>query len=459
MGATTTGPGRVPTTIKGDGFAAKIKKQGWWLPREEDPSNSSHFLLNGGKLAVSDDQNGRFLNLYFQSILRKEYMCVVERRTPIFRLFFDVDAKFSELADENVIRRDMMQFCTLLHDFVFADFFECSEDDRESIVCEAPPKSLPDGQIKFGLHIICPSVYVNTKIATMCRHAFLETCSKEEGEYAMKLDGLLMPDNPLHDVLDECVYRANGLRMPWSFKSSSEQRPYVPKYSIVTGGGGEDGGTIARVFQQDEMTMQYTRILLFKCSIRCCSGEGLTRCRNDAHLIADQMDSHKVTSGGIEGMGASIDMYAQAFPEIRRVMPAVYKNVSFVGKAFVTESAVMLKTNSRYCFNKGGEHATSTVYFCVTRHGVRQQCYCRKTDVRQGGLPCSEYRGDVFPLSKECLSVFFPDAFLPDPETQKMETSVSKRKSTIESILKRSRILNPSSSRKKKRSGTFHVKK
>ena len=429
--------GATPDGATKRGFTDTIKKQGWWLPHSGDASDSSHFLLNGGKLLVPDEQNGRFLNVYFQSFLRKEYLCVVERRTPIFRLFFDIDAKFSETVDENIVRRDMLDFCCLLHECV-TDFFCVEESSSECIVCEAPPKSLQDGMIKFGLHVVFPEVYVNTKIARLAREAFLEAC---QGKYAQALSQLsVLPQNPLHDVIDECVYKANGLRMPWSYKSIHEQRPYIPKHCIRPGGS-------KHTFEQEELTLQNTRILLFKCSIRLTNVMNLTPCKNNAHLIADRLDEAHRTSGIPGGVGTSLDMYQQAFPEIRRVLPPVYKNVSFVGKAFVTDSAVMLKTNSRYCFNKGGEHATSTVYFCITRHGIRQQCYCRKSDVRQEGVPCSEYRGNEMPLSKECLSVFFPDAFLPDPDTIKLESSTATRKSfTLDSILKRSRFLNPKSS-------------
>ncbi len=71
----------------------------------------SHLLLNGGKLYVRPQDNAYFLAKYAGFVTRGARPCVVELRTPVFRLMMDLDIK----REEPLPREDIMRICVHIH--------------------------------------------------------------------------------------------------------------------------------------------------------------------------------------------------------------------------------------------------------------------------------------------------------------------------------------------------------
>jgi len=284
-------------------------------------------------------------------------------------------------------------------------------------VCQAPTKDEHDG-IKYGVHLIFPGVFVNSPIALKAREILLRAIPDAFDET------FIMPKNSWDDVIDDSVYRANGLRMLYSHKGKVENRAYVPSGII------EDGA-----LRPLKPSVADARDILHACSLRMCTAT-LTPCHGGEHEIADTEDTHRV-DGLVIGKCVSIAPYLDATELLRQYLPDVYKNVTFVG-AFQTDHAVMLKTNSRYCHNISREHRTSTVYLVITKHGVSQRCYCRKDE-----YGCRQYHGPDTPLPAAIVREFLPKAetkFLDDIELQS-RTSTKRRKSSLQNVLKRSTLI------------------
>lgn len=407
-------------------FREVLHERGWILRRDETNKTPTHFLLDGGRLAVPDDHAGTFLNVYFNSIIKKEHISLVELKTSVFKLFIDIDARVTL----GVMPNFDTFFVALQAQAM--EFFEQMHDTR-MIVCAAEPKAdQGDGSEKYGFHAIFPGIFVNAPIAMAFRGHLLDTLNAE-------FPGLLR--NTWEDAIDDSVYKANGLRALYSHKGTMESRPYLP-YCVLDKG--------SRYNVEPNIPASEKRVYVHDCSIRAFDAT-LTKCRGGHDDIADQPFVH-APNGVVLGKCVPLSVYADALPKVQAVLPEIYSTQRFTG-VFVTRHAVMLRSSSRYCHNVAREHRTSTVYFCITKRaaGVFQKCYCRKDD-----HGCAAYSGPIHPLEYETLKCFFPEDYEQDEAevleaTQPITTLPSKKRGTLSVLLKRSRFLTDGSKKKKKR--------
>lgn len=379
-----------------------------WMCRGATPT---HLLLDGGKLCVPDDQAGAFINVYFNHILKNEKLSVVEIKTPIFRLFLDLDIKGGSVDAGG----DASRLFEVARASV-ADFWEV-EDLPKMIVATADPKNLETGGTKTGYHVHFPDIYTNAPIAMKFRaHLLVNLDIAFEGRgYAWS------------DIVDEAVFKGSGLRLLYASKGRGEDRPYSPLSPLAT-------------------TPRDRRIMVHETSIRAPSAV-LTKCRGGEDRIADQPEKlgHVVV-----GRSVSLAAFDDVLPRVQAALPEVYGDHKFTG-CFKTEHSVYLKSSARYCHNVEREHTTSTVYFQISRLGVQQRCFCRKDD-----RGCASYASVPYPLAAEVVAEFVPLAFLddpPDPPTDFVVHAMpSKQKSSrsLDNLLKRSRFLAPAKRGRKK---------
>lgn len=78
---------------------------------------------------------------------------------------------------------------------------------------------------------------------------------------------------------------------------------------------------------------------------------------------------------------------------------------------------------STYCANKGGEHASNSIYFRITPQFCYQKCFSRKEEVRSGGATCGTYRSSGVPIPYEVSRRIFPEEDTPAPPTSSIEFS------------------------------------
>ena len=400
--------------------------RGWWQ-RTGSNVPATHLLMNGGRLTVPDDHSGTFLNIYFNAILRGEKLSIVELKTPLFRLFFDIDARIPCGAMTD-FRPIFAELCDAVHDFWVLN------EGAKMIVCSAPSKEHPDdtkygNHTKLGFHIYFPSISVNAPIALAFRDTLLQRLESVFPNFCL---------NEWNDVIDQSVFKQSGLRAVYSCKGAHEDRAYVPLLYKDHGAG--------LTMVQETLTPQDKRAFVHECSIRTFNTV-LTPCAGGQDTIADQPGVHKV-GGIVTGRSVALDVYADVLPKVKEALPKQYENSRFVG-IFKADHAVMLRSSSRYCQNVGREHRTSTVYFCVTRRGVCQKCYCRKDE-----HDCTDYASKYYPLDDSVLDSFLPRTchIVPEEDVIVARKMPSKKiGSSLDSLLHRSRFLRaPSASKKKK---------
>lgn len=439
-------------------FLKQVKDRRWFISGD---GQTTHLLMDGsGKLSIPDSFASTFLNIYFAAVIvRGERLSVVEQKSPVFRLFFDLDIRVTLESDMmGILRRLVMVIWNhVTRDFFILETSDTSTDSSESqkrdrmIVCTAPPKDEGQGVVKVGCHLVFPNIFVNSPIALRCREVLLETldvkyhrqpsrstsahsvtqsCAEDSIEsidptldepVGKSPSGIQSPVNSWRDVVDDSVYKGSGLRMIYSAKGRHETRVYTPLYDMTSVDGFID-------VQCDSLAAK--RDYVHDCSIRT-SVAILTPCRGGEHQIADDLFGQmRIAGSSVSGKSQSIDMYSDAIPVIEESLPAMYKGIRFL-KAFVTPSTVYLKTNSRYCLNVRREHRTSTIYIAVSKVGMSVRCYSRKEE-----YCCSSFASPVIPLPARTLRVFFPDSFSePETSTKPMFQSTKRRRVSSHSIL------------------------
>lgn len=392
-------------------FRDEIRRRGW-IKRFD--SVATHLLLDGGSLCVSDAEHSKFLNVLFSATLRGETVCVVEQKTPVFTLFFDIDAQYAGSGRDREIEQTERQLSLWIYDFIFQRFYDVGEGgSRRMIACLAPSKKhQSDEGVKCGIHLYFPGVCTNSKIALECRRRMVEAL--EDLSPLEKKSLGVQPLNSWKDVVDEAVFKGSGLRTVFSHKGKHEKRVYVPRWVVET-----DSSTGKACLRDlpDPLSPEDRRDFIHECSIRVFH-HSLTPCRGGEHTQADHEHEHLEGGHGVSGKSTSIDVYSDALPVLVSRLPVQYRKISFV-RAFVSTHAVYLKSTCKYCLNVGREHNTSTIYVQVTKQGASVRCYCRKEEYN-----CASYKSPVIELPKETLHVFFPDmgmdAFLPDVARQEL---------------------------------------
>ncbi len=372
----------------------------------------THFLLDGGKLSVPDKDASTFLNVYFKFLLKKEKIALVERRTPHFKLFFDLDCVFD--CDKSL--DDMLETLksiSLMTHHLAMDFFtheEGSSTVHDCFVCTTTPKNVDGGQ-KLGAHLVFSSIIVNSTIAMYFRDYILQRVDELWETYNRP-----SPQNEWNDVFDKAVFNSNGLRIIYATKGKNDDRIYEPCFKIDSNGL----GPIVLETPSDK------RQIIHACSIRHFNAD-LTPTAHGVEHEADFEDNHRVAGALVNGKKVMLSIYSEAFETLIKSLPQHYSDASFTG-AFEADTVIWLKMNSHYCPNLKREHRTSTIFLEVTRNGMRLRCYCRKEE-----YGCPKFKSPLIKLPESIIEVFFPAiTFIEDEE------DIIKR-DVVEKLVKRSK--------------------
>ena len=357
-------------------FRDTLMLHGWWL-RSGDEKKNTHLFLDGGKAHVPDDAGGQFLSQYALAVVRKDQLTAVEIRTPVFRLFMDFDIRVHPAHQDAL---DLEAMWKLVQKAALAFFAQPSD----LVVCSAAHKHEHDPEaIKIGIHLYWPQIYVNTDRALAFRETLLPVFTEAFGTELFV--------NSWEEIMDACVFKGSGLRMPWSSKGRGEDRAYMPTLECTP---------TLEIHHIPPITgVAAVREWMHKLTIRCTRGEQLT----PLHDGIDVPTSAAPLERG-EGTGTKqrMDAYQHLLPRIEQVLPPEYTPQHFTGM-FRTPHNVMLKSTSRYCRHVGREHKSNTVYFVIDRHGITQRCFDPES--------CKGYESEVM----DALDQDTIDAFLHDP--------------------------------------------
>lgn len=365
-----------------------LRGRGYWQTGAADGRVATHLLLDGGKACVPPESHAAFLNAYAASVARfpQQRPCVVELRTPVFRMFVDLDTRFATAEAAAAAARGgpgMRRVLAALADAV------CPDGGERALVCAASEPTRHDDGVKHGFHVVWPDVLVTAATALELRRRMIDRLRAEAPEASLDLVA------SWDAVVDASVFRSNGLRMPWSGKGRGDQRFYQLRW--VLGADGE-------LQPAEAASVSAMRDALRQLSIRTFDAQP-TLC-----LVGDDEAAAAVGDGdGV--VPRALAAYAHVLPALDAALPAQFCGQRFTG-LMAADHCFMLRSTSRYCFNLGRHHRTNNVYFALTRRGVSQRCYCRceTAEGRRYGM-CKDFASECWPVPPEVTDAFFgPEA-------------------------------------------------
>jgi hypothetical protein len=405
----------------------------------------THRLLDGGNLSVKDMH--AFYESYARAVLREENVYVVELKTePVFKMFFDADIHSTEVLDDEWCERFAKYIMGAVSE-LFSESIDLSQ--MTMIVCKADPKATKKNSVecmKYGLHAVFTTLHVNREMAVRIRNAVVQ-----------KLSNNMVCNGPTRweDDIDEVVYGANGLRMPFSRKmmrckcslkdrdsceqclgkgTRDEGRPYLPYFKI-------DGNM--RIQQYDVTSYQDVLDFVNESSIRSSQVlpshqfNAMPPCwfedpdvldvvivKKDSKRRRQLTEGYKAVESALQDKmplsQSDIQEISTMIQKLvkKRVLPKEYKNVE-ITSAFSfcnngIRSNIICRLNSQFCMNIGREHSTNTVYLELNTNVQKGflRCYCRcettegrrTTDFKGNLVKCKDYKSQSIDIKDLKLS-------------------------------------------------------
>lgn len=288
---------------------------------------------------------------------------VVETRSPVFGLFWDLDAKL--LPDSEP---PPMVFWEGVFESLAASvkkFFGLAQ--ARTVVCA----SVPQAQRKQGFHVHHPGVLVTAETARACRSVVLASLN-----LGFAHDSLA---EGWDAVVDEAVFKGSGLRMAYNLKSTSDDRRYLPALD-----SGEDGASFVEV--RAEASLSALRGWLRALSIRRVSGEVATPVAEQFEGALEAEEEQRRTGGGGGGFGfggggggcvlkrlppEAVDALDSALPEEHR---------GTLNHVTVKDSIAFFRSSSKRCGNVDRDHTANTIYYAykLSSGRVHQRCFSAK---------------------------------------------------------------------------------
>jgi len=414
-----------------------------WGPKydyKDLKAEQTHYLLDGGSLHVPIGKNVEFCALLAQDMDHGIVNYVIETRTPIFRLFIDLDIfEKVEFTVEQLLpwmkqMQKVVQEC-------FPEIRGTNKEHNETydsysvLICTAPPKENVEknGDLwcKTGVHLVWPCILVDAEQAKSLRQALVQWFEATFGKRGKH--------NIWEDVFDGAVYNSNGLRMIGSGKlencptcKGKPSKTMTCDTGTCDGSGKYDTNRVYRVEHVVDGDGNLEESLLARIKFTTKSEVCTTSIRvatkkaafwktpkwYRADFFYDEKESHKerfnpsaasrkhkkdilsrmpenIAAAKLLGIGAR-------FPKLRAddekvmaiqkwikngnlsegyVIPGIYRNtrVSDVTKKMGDKGNYyyLARTDSQFCMNKAGEHNSNSIYFLINERGLYQKCFCQ----------------------------------------------------------------------------------
>lgn len=364
----------------------------------------THFFLDGGKANIGFDKLDEFHSIYTNCIDNNIQLFVVECKTDTFRFFADLDFASLELISDDYI----IDIINTIHSAVSYLY----DMELSVIVCNTTTKKInKNGKnlIKQGYHLFWPDIFVNINLALKIRRFILDRIKLIYGERE--------DYNTWSDVLDEVVYKSNGIRMNGSYKINivntvdnkkkfqTENRKYV-LFTVLD--------SRKQILHQDIQKLMNTKELIKNTSIRTNINEP-TKIKIVEPL--DINDSITIDNNEKPSDRDEDEFYLKRINRNNRKYDEIIKffDIHVADKNYKTSDiksilhiektdSYVLKTNSKYCQNIEREHNSCGVYFFLSKNGFCQKCYCKcnTTEGRNSGL-CKNYSSPNIPCSLHIL--------------------------------------------------------
>lgn len=357
-----------------------LKQQGYWNYGKGKPS---HLFFDNGKAFVPDDMIGMFNNYYANMIRGGHEQYIIEQKTPVFRFFMDLD--ITQEYDHEVLMGIIVQCFKPLVESYF-------QKPSDIILCSRPAKKT-ETTFKTGLHIIWESIYATKEDCIELRSMLVKECKTNHKGF---LDW--------NKTIDVTVYKQCGLRMIGARKLD-DTTTYMPSHIIHPDDTVE---VVEDAMEHFKSWVQRTSLRYFGRKTRV----GIPTSDSSADIGFEDEDVFlRSKNKDIEHI--PLRCIQDSIPKIFNLLPNQYLLSQITGAFKIpnktkTKDIYLLRCNSRYCMNKGGEHKTNNVYFQVNKDCVVQRCFCQCQTFqgRKYGM-CKDFKSKAFKLTNELRHELF----------------------------------------------------
>ena len=416
----------------------------------------THTLMDGqagGRICLPDHALDAFMAAYGSDLCRGVKLYVIERRTEVFKMHFDLD--FNVIHGE-ALCEDIVE---TIRQAVASFLAPHSGKDAWCITC-AVLDDARQARKSAGLHLVFPWLLVNSEQALWLRATAVSKLRRRHADVETNWD----------TVVDIAVLTTNGLRMVGSDKcrdcshchNGKDARNFCPMCSRqgkiadnkvywpwkthpqpITAGLCAD----LRANPAYAARMCSTRVPLARQKINahfvipCGAPPPSVRKKlklvdakekGREHLLQDaepaslrlRTESLELTSQLRAALADTLLQHHSAYGALE-----VVSLERLVGLRHLDSYCVKVRGfGCRFCQNKQVEHTQQSVYFMINRRGLMQRCYSRKHIERTSGL-CSNYASPPTALSSSLQTLLYEkdarcdsqDVQIAEPPTRRMK--------------------------------------
>lgn len=408
QGAHAIRRGRVSATTQREMFRAWCRKE-----KFNNGKALSHVLMDGGCLSVPYNRLGDFYEKYIEAVRSgDEKVFVVEQKTERYNFFVDIDYKDVRALTIEEIEDIARIICDKVR----------SLGGKDALVSVAPPKGLPSGDVKTGIHINFPGFVVNQPSALAAREHVIVALSTAKGS-----------DVDWERVVDQAVYggingrkRSNGsgFRMPWSHK--------MAKHDACEGKGCADcvKGRVSQLAYLPLFRYRHGPVFTLLEKINptpTVEMMWMATVRSDATEHASVQSPHRAIKeasfehmDGLDGEEIDDPDLHEAIEDAIRTMIAGQANAS-VKKIIKFDDTYVITSDSKYCANVGREHGSNHVYFTISNGSLRQKCHSAHETYAGRKDLCQDFTSEPSRIAHgtTLYTKLYPDGMTPTERTAK----------------------------------------
>jgi hypothetical protein len=379
----------------------------------------THLRLDGGKISIPRNKLKHFYKLYARDISADTQLYLCETKTPTYKLFVDVD-----LLDDFALPDDLiLEYSMYIHEVVCHYYNHLKP---ELILCTTTPKPVNHNgknYIKTGIHLIWSNIIVSHENIGWLRESIIQYLILKVGERV---------HDKWNKVIDDSVYKQNGLRMIYSNKMAlcktckksdtcslckktgkyHEGRPYIPYKRI-------DSDYNVEIYSKSEADPDFILNIIKKTSI--VSSDIISTFTDERPSWLKESSNMRNLDLGFEDLFGSSklkfkekifnteELFVMIENHIRKYIPN-YSQIRLTDIHRCSNGEYYVcRTNVSYCMNIDREHKSNTIYFYIDKTNVYQKCFCNcdTLDGRKSGK-CMDYRSNGFKLNKKLIKMLYP---------------------------------------------------
>ena len=377
----------------------------------------THLKLNGGKLSIPENKITKFRKLYAKDVENEFQDYVCEMKTKNYKLFVDVDLLDNEALTDDLI----LKYARLINEVV-VHYYKHLEP--KVIVCTTTPKPVNVNDynyIKTGIHLIWDNIIVSSENIGWLREAIIQYLQLKVGDTQFE---------SWEKIIDDSVYKQNGLRMIYSNKMAfckvckksetcslcnktgkyHEGRPYTPFKTIDASGKVEEckWGILETINKTSIVTTESVSKFIHK-HPEWMEGESPGKFKHTKRELSSEDLEASNRLKFRERITKDSEIFKSIQNFVRKIFPN-FKNVTIVDMhKCANGDYYVCRSNSSYCMNIDREHQSNTIYFYIDKHNIYQKCFCScdTVDGRKYGM-CKDYRSSGYKLTKVLTGMLYP---------------------------------------------------